>query len=129
MNKWLWAGILAFEAHFGTSYVAPTAKGLGLFNYVWPWAAGDSGIFGQSPTLVGIWLGGGAGLLFILALLALFGIWVPAHWWRDLAMAGAAVSLVLMVGFFGPTKLIPIALDLAVIAALWSNWAQARIPA
>lgn len=64
--------------------------------------------------------------MFILALLALFGIWVPAHWSRGLAIAGTVVSLVLMPGFFAPTKLIPIALDLAVIAALWTNWAPVR---
>lgn len=127
MSKWMWAIALVLGAHFGASYVAPTTRGLGVFNYVWPWASGDSGLLGQHPALIGIWLGGSSALLFVLAVLALFGIWVPAPWWRGLAMAGAAVSLVLMVGFFGPTKLLPIALDLAVLGALWTNWGPVRL--
>ena len=53
-----------------------------------------------------------------LAALAVVGIWVPHDWWRTLATVGAVLELVLMIGFFGPTKLLPIALDLTVLAAL-----------
>jgi hypothetical protein len=69
---------------------------------------------GQYP-IYGVWLGGGAALLFILAALAVMGWWVPFGWWRVLATAGAILSLVLMVGFFGATKVLPIALDLLVL--------------
>jgi len=40
---------------------------------------------------------------------------VPYGWWRVLATVGAILSLVLMVGFFGATKVLPIALDLFVL--------------
>jgi hypothetical protein len=53
-----------------------------------------------------------------LAALAVVGIWVPHDWWRTLATVGAVLELVLMIGFFGPTKLLPMALDLTVLAAL-----------
>ncbi len=43
---------------------------------------------------------------------------MPEEWWRGLAVVGAALELVLMLGFFGPTKLLPIALDVAVLAAI-----------
>jgi hypothetical protein len=69
---------------------------------------------GQYP-IVGVWLAGGAALLFILAALAGMGWWVPFGWWRVLAAGGAILSLVLMLGFFGATKVLPIALDLFVL--------------
>ena len=52
MSKWLWAVALALQAHCGASYVAPTQPHLGLFNYIWPWAAGDHGLFGTHPNLL-----------------------------------------------------------------------------
>lgn len=118
MSKWLWAVVLALQAHFGASYLAPTQPHLGLFNYIWPWAAGDRGVFGAHPNLLGIALGGIAAIVSALAALAVVGIWVPHAWWRSLATVGSVLEIVLMIGFFGPTKLLPIALDLAVLAAV-----------
>ena len=122
MSKWGWALVLAIQAHFAASYVAPTqphlGPHLGLFNYVWPWAVGDRGMLGVHPNLPGIALAGSAGMASLLAALAVAGIWVPQAWWPGLAMVGAALELVLMIGYFGPTKLLPIALDIAVLAAI-----------
>ena len=53
--------------------------------------------------------------MFILAALAVMGWWVPFGWWRVLAIVGAILSLLLMVGFFGVTKLLPMVLDLVVL--------------
>ena len=119
MSKWIWIIALGLQAHFGASYVAPTQPHLGLFNYAWPWVAGDRGIFGVHPNLLGIVLAGSAGLTSILAALAVGGIWVPTDWWRTLATVGAGLEMILMIGFFGPTKLLPIALNLAVLAAIY----------
>lgn len=121
MSKWLWAILLVLQAHFGASYVAPVQPHLGLFNYVWPWAVGDRGLFGTHPNLLGIALGGIAGVTSTLAALAVLGIWVNHEWWGTLAIVGAVSELVLMIGFFGPTKLLPIVLDIAVLAAVISN--------
>jgi hypothetical protein len=71
---------------------------------------------GEYP-ITGVWLAGTAALAFILAALAVMGWWVPFGWWRVLAMGGAILSLLLMVGFFGATKLVPMALDLVVLWA------------
>lgn len=121
MNQWLWALALVLQAHFGASYVAPTAPHLGVFNYIWPWAAGDRGVFGVHPNLPGIALGGLAGIASFLSALAVAGIWVPHDWWRSLAVVGAVLEIILMIGFFGPTKLLPVALNLAVLAAIFMN--------
>lgn len=53
------------------------------------------------------------------------GWWVPFGWWRVLAIVGAILSLVLMVSFFGATKLVPMALDLVVLWAAITNWLSA----
>ena len=76
----------------------------GLLRWALPWSIGDGGILGRIPAsgeypIVGVWLGGGAALMFILAALAVMGWWVPFGWWRVLAMGGAILSLLLMVGF------------------------------
>lgn len=78
---------------------------------------GDSGLLGRIPAsgeypISGVWLGGKATLLFILAALAVMGWWIPFGWWRVLAVGGAILSLFLMMGFFGATKLLPMALEL-----------------
>ena len=119
--KWLLAAFLVLQAHFAASYLVPLDKEAqatfgGLLRWAWPWSIGDGGILGRIPAsgeypLSGVWLGGGAALLFILAALAVVGWWVPFGWWRILAMGGATLSLLLMVGFFGATKLVPMALN------------------
>ena len=131
--KWLIAVLLVLQAHFAASYLVPLDREAqatfgGLLRWVWPWSIGDGGLLGQIPPsgeypVSGVWLGGGAA--FILAALAVVGWWVPFGWWRFLAMGGAILSLLLMVGFFGATKVLPMALDLLV---LWLAITD-RIPA
>jgi hypothetical protein len=133
--KWLFAVLLVLQAHFAASYLVPLDREAqatfgGLLRWVWPWSIGDGGLLGRIPPsgeypLFGVWLGGGAALLFILAALAVVGWWVPFGWWRFLAMGGATLSLLLIVGFFGATKVLPMALDLLV---LWLAITD-RIPA
>ena len=125
MLKWLFAALLVLQAHFAASYLVPLDREAqatfgGLLRWAWPWSIGDGGILGRIPAsgeypIYGVWLAGGAALLFILAALAVMGWWVPYGWWRVLATVGAILSLVLMVGFFGATKVLPIALDLFVL--------------
>jgi hypothetical protein len=122
--KWLLAALLVLQAHFAASYLVPLDREAqatfgGLLRWAWPWSIGDGGLLGRIPAsgeypVSGVWLGGGAALLFILAALAVVG-WVPFGWWRVLASVGAILSLLLMVGFFGATKLPPMALDLLVL--------------
>jgi len=127
MLKWLFAALLVLQAHFAASYLVPLdreAQGTfgGLLRWAWPWAIGDGGLLGRIPAsgdypVSGVFLAGSAAGLFFLAALAVVGIWVPFGWWRVLAMGGAILSLFLMVGFFGATKLLPMALDLVVLWA------------
>lgn len=89
--------------------------------WAWPWAIGDGGLLGLDHDF---WFSGGRvlprrdpGGVFFLAALAVVGIWVPFGWWRVLAVRGAILSLLLMATFFGPTKLLSMALDLVVLWA------------
>jgi hypothetical protein len=53
-------------------------------------------------------------LAIVLAALAVLGIWTPFGWWPALAIVGSILSLALMVLFFGPTKLLPLAVALGI---------------
>jgi len=129
--KWLFAVLLVLQAHFAASYLVPLDSGAqrefgGLLRWAWPWSIGDGGFLGRIPAsdeypIVGVWLAGGAALMLVLAALAVMGWWVPFGWWRPLAVGGAILSLILMVGFFGATKLLPTALDLLVMWAAMTN--------
>lgn len=135
MMKWLFAALLVIGAHFAASYLAPldrVAQGTlgGLLRWAWPWSFGDGGLVGRIPAsgeypLAGVWLAIGAAVLFFLAALAVVGWWIPFGWWRALGVAGAVLSLILMAGFFGATKLLPMALDLLVLWAAIGNWSPA----
>lgn len=125
--KWFFSALLVLQAHFAASYLVPLDRQAqqefgGLLRWVWPWSGGDSGLLGQVTVasgvpLSGIFLAGTAALLFFLAALAVVGIWVPFRWWRVLAGGGAILSFVLMAGFFGVTKVLPMVLDLVVLWA------------
>jgi hypothetical protein len=125
--KWLFAALLVLQAHFAASYLVPLdreAQGEfgGLLRWAWPWSIGDGGLLGRIPTsgeypIFGVWLAGSAALMFVLAALAVMGWWVPFGWWRVLCIGGSILSILLMVGFFGVTKLLPMALDLVVLWA------------
>jgi hypothetical protein len=125
MSKWILVALLAIQTHFAASYLvpldAPSRREFGgLLRWAWPWSDGDGGLVGQVTTggggpLLGLWLALLAGTAFLLAVLAVLGWWVPAAWVRPLAGAGAVLLLALMVLFFGPTKLIPVAVALVTL--------------
>ena len=121
--KWILLLFLILAMHTGASYLVPLdeksqATFLGLLKWAWPWAYGDSGILGTiapDPSgfpIVGFWIAVTSASLFLLAALGLFHIWIPISWLRGLTIAGAVLSIILMLLFFGPTKILPIILDI-----------------
>ncbi|HEX6349136.1 MAG TPA: hypothetical protein VF160_07065 [Candidatus Dormibacteraeota bacterium] len=125
-------GLLLLQTHFAASYLVPLDKRAqgefgGLLQVAWPWAYGNGGPLGQITLgsgfpIVGFWIAMSAALLFAMAALAVGGLWVPFPWWRTLAVGGAVFSIALMVLFFDPTKLLPIAGDLTVLALTLGTW-------
>ena len=62
-----------------------------------------------------LWLIGG--LILVAAGLGMFGILVPVVWWRSLAIAGAAISLCMLLLYFHPLMIIGTASSVAVLVA------------
>jgi hypothetical protein len=131
MLKWLFIALLALQAHFAASYLVPLDAQAqqtfgGLLRWAWPWSIGDSGPLGRMTTsgfpLAGFFLAVTAGGALILAAMAVARVWVPFGWWRVLAIAGAVLSLLLMVLFFSPTKLLPMAAAGLILAIGLGYW-------
>lgn len=130
LYKWLFATWLAAQAHFAASYLVPLDENAqhgfgGLLRWLWPWSMGDRGALGMLgpsetplPTLL---LAITAASLLGMAALATVGWWVPQPWCRFLAVLGAGLSIVLFVLFISPTKLLPIASAVAIIALVVSK--------
>ena len=131
MQKWLLIVFLGLEAHFAASYLVPLDAQSqrefgGLLRWFWPWSLGDAGPLGQmtaaSFPVAGFFVAMATAGMFVLAALAVLGVWVPFSWWRALTVAGAALSVVLMLLFPGPTKLLPLVFDGAVFWAAFTHW-------
>lgn len=119
-------------AHFCMGYLNPSAGGSGgalLFPFAtdaptrWVFGSLGSGPFVLLvPLMIG--LAGIAVLAFFLAILATFGLWVPADLWRALVLVGVASSAVLLVLHPSPWVVLPLALDAALAwVVLTSAWA------
>ena len=71
-----------------------------------------------------LWLIGG--LVLVAAGLSVFGILVPVTWWQGLAIAGAALSLFMLLLYFHPLMIIGIASSVALLIAFgWLRWTAA----
>lgn len=125
MSKWVLVIVLGLQAHFAASFLVPLDRQAqrefgGLLRWFWPWSYGDGGPLGQltpsgDPPLAGLFLALSAAALFILAALAAAGLWLPAGWIRALSAVGAVLLVCLLALFFGPTKLVPMAIALGSI--------------
>jgi hypothetical protein len=100
----------------------------------WPTALGQSWLLsrlGLEKSLVGtlagvLWLA--AGVALVAAALGLFGFIVPSPWWRSLAGAGAAISLLLLALYVHAFYAIGIAANIAILVALlWAKWPSPEV--
>lgn len=129
IERLLASAALFTAAHFCMGYINPSAGGSGgalLFPFAtdaptrWVLTSGPLALV--VPLMIG--LAGIAVLAFFLAILATFGLWVPAELWRTLVLVGAASSVVVLILHPSVWVIIPLALD-GVLAwvALASVWA------
>ena len=70
-----------------------------------------------------LWLVGGIAL--VAAGLGILGFIVPMGWWRELAVAGGAISLVMLAIYLHPLMIIGTASSVAVLVALL--WAKSPL--
>lgn len=95
----------------------------------WPTNLGQSwllSMLGIEQTLAArmgglLWLA--AGMALIAAGLGVLGLIVPLAWWRRLALAGAAISLVMLAVYLHPFYIIGIGSSIVLLVALlWDKW-------
>jgi hypothetical protein len=116
-----------------TGSFKPAAGPVGLENPAsvswWPTRLGQSwllsGIGLERSPLVGVggvlWLMGGIAL--VAAGLGALGLLIPSVWWRDLAVAGAVISLIMLAIYLHPLYTIGIGADVVVLVVLlWAHW-------
>jgi hypothetical protein len=101
----------------------------------WPFSLGRSWLLswlGMDETMIAyrisglLWLAGG--ILLVAAGLGVLGFVIPAEWWRSLAVAGAALSLVMLVIYLHPITIIGTGLSIAILVALlWAHWPASNL--
>jgi hypothetical protein len=132
MTTWMVALLLALQAHFAISYIVALDRANlegwlpQLISWAFPWGQGDRGFLNPTGSTeamaLGFFIAAGSTLLSLAGVLSVLGIWLPREWWRPLAAAAAAVSLILLLGFFEPHKIVPILFNAGVLAALLTKW-------
>lgn len=65
-------------------------------------------------------------LAYLSTSLALMGWLLPEDWWRPLAVLGSLGSLGLLLIGFHPWLLAGVAIDIAIVAAIWFDWQPLR---
>jgi hypothetical protein len=73
-----------------------------------------------------LWQAGG--ILLLAAGLSILGILVPVDLWRELAVAGSVVSLLMLLVYFHPLMIVGTASSLTVLIALvWFHWPAVNV--
>jgi hypothetical protein len=125
--------LLLVGAHFSLTAFAPAAAGKRWIG--WPFDAdskplpgGAGGLPRQGGALSAL-LAGVAGLGFLAAVVGLlFGVVIPADWWRALVTVSAAASILLYALYFSPLSLLPIALDVVILwGVLSQGWSMSGL--
>ncbi len=64
-----------------------------------------------------------SGIALVAEGLGVLGFIVPTEWWRTLAVAGAAISLFMLVAYLHPLFILGAGLSIAILVALlWAHW-------
>jgi hypothetical protein len=128
--------LLMVAWHFPTTFFAPATAPNEHGWLVWPFGRASSpafeGLTGAiapstpaalgSPTIA-MAAAGLASLALIVAIAGLWGIVIPADWWRPAAIIGALSSMVLFSIYLSPLSVIPMLVDAAVLwGVVVSGW-------
>lgn len=126
------AAAVFVAAHFAMGFINSSAGGSGgslLFPFAtdaptrWVFGSLDGMLGFLVPVMIG--LAGIAVLTFFLAILAGFGLWVPANMWRPLVLVGVACSVTLLVLHPSAFAALPLALNAGLA---WVAWTSAWTP-
>jgi hypothetical protein len=128
--------LLMVAWHFPTTFFAPATDPNEHGWLIWPFGRATppafDGLAGaiapSTPTALGsptvaMAAAGIASLAFIVAIAGLWGIVIPADWWRPAAIVGAVASMVLFSIYLSPLSVIPMLVDAAVLwGVIVSGW-------
>lgn len=121
--------LLLLGAHFAMTATIPAPAGRGWF--FWPFAADSQAVLGRTGNGINTatkLLSLVAGVCFLAALVALFGLLIPAEWWGVLVGIAAAASLILYILYFGRWAILPITIDLFLLwGLLIPHWSVASL--
>ena len=127
--KFLITLLLLAGAHFAlpANVPAPTGK-----NWVfWPFAADSQavlGLAGEGVSHITKLLSVIAGVCFLAALLALFGLIIPAELWGVLVGIASVASLALYLLYLGPWAILPIIIDIFLLWGIFIvRWSAAAL--
>jgi hypothetical protein len=133
--------LLIVAWHFPTTFFVPGGTGQPASDtgsLIWPFGRASGPILAGVPSFVApssltsftnpsiaMAAAGIASLAFLVALFSLWGVVIPADWWRGAAIVGSVSSIVLFVLYLGPWAIIPIAVDLFVLWGVFvQDWTQ-----
>lgn len=127
--RYLVALLLLLGAHFALTANVPAPIGKAWF--FWPFAADSQAVLGLTgdginnmTRLLSVF----AGVCFLAALLALFGLLLPAEWWAVLVGIAATSSLILYIFYFGPWAILPVAIDIFLLWGIFiPHWSVASL--
>ena len=122
--------------HFPTTFFAPATEPNERGWLMWPFGRATTpafeGLTGaiapSAPTAIGsptiaMAAAGIASLALVIAIAGLWGIVIPADWWRPAAIVGALASMVLFSIYLSPMSIVPMLLDAAVLwGVIVSGW-------
>lgn len=122
------AAMLLLGAHFCLTAFAPAKAGKAWL--LWPFGADSRPVYagvGELPNQPGNvitpLLAGVAGLSFIGAVLALFGIVIPSSWLTLLIVIATGASIALFALYFSPRAILPLTIDaFLLVGVLMLHW-------
>jgi hypothetical protein len=115
--------LVAHGAVHAPIWLAPYGEGA-PFDPGHSWLLQGLGLNGTSARALGIAL---AMIAFVGFAGAGIGLFARQEWWRALAVGAAAVSLVLLVGYYHAWLTLGVAINAGIVLALtWANWPAAE---
>lgn len=128
IGTWLFAAFLFGHGWVHIAYVmpGPARQAVPSGGFAYPFRLERSWLFGERDGLraVGLALVALTIVAYALAALATITVLVPADAWAALVVTGTVASALLLAVFFGPTLLLGLGIDLAlliiVVASVWT---------
>jgi hypothetical protein len=121
--------LLLAGAHFALTANVPAPAGKDWV--FWPFAADSQavwGLSGEGVNNVTKLLSVIAGVCFLAALMALFGLIIPAELWGVFVGVASVASLALYLLYLGPWVVLPIAIDIFLLWGIFVvHWSAASL--